>query len=155
MEKSLEELKNLSNEKFEIEYNKYHGVLIGARDLIRNTSRNGFRSKTDSSLVNVHCRDCSKKLFNAKHLKYREPSYICVSEEFTEKHIEIDFQSRKFKCSEKSCNKELGRLIEMRNSSPLYMIDIKGVKFYLPSNEVKPFSQWILVRDYIDIDNYS
>lgn len=155
MENAILELNSLDKKKFDEEYTKNRNKIIkenqNLQSILIDTSN---RNLIESSLVQVHCRDCSKLLFNAKHLRYREPSFYCVCKEFAMYQIELDEPNQKFYCSDKSCKKLLGRLVPMRKSSPLYMIDISGIKFQMPSKRIQIFKQWMDVYEKIEILKY-
>lgn len=103
-------------------------------------SRAPTRTGKDSnpSHFHVHCRECGVGLFPATDLRFREPSYYSINIEFIRRAIRVedtDLSSKVFHCARASCGNELGREVAMRRGQPLYMIDIKGVKF---ANKNKP-----------------
>lgn len=104
--------------------------------------------------VKVHCRDCSRELFKGSDLVYREPSYYCRNTRFINSHISIDMHSKKFHCSDGSCRKELGRLVEFRNKPSMYMIEIKGIKLLTPSGEFVGVSKWSKLLEYFPVVMY-
>lgn len=98
----------------------------------------GTGKDSNPSHFHVHCRECGVGLFPATDLRFREPSYYSINAEFIRRAIRVqdtDLPSKVFYCAHASCGYELGREVAMRRGSPLYMIDIKGVKF---ANKNKP-----------------
>lgn len=106
--------------------------------------------------ASIHCRSCSKKLFELKDLRFRDPNYICVSREFRNSLIREDHENMIFYCAQPTCNFKLGRHILMRGAQPLLMIDIKGIKFDFPGHGVsfKTYSQWKAPASELEIQNY-
>ena len=155
MQKALMEYNTMSREQFEVQFNKYSYKVENNLNLYINSSMLSARSaKTESNhlirpdYVKILCRDCSKMVCNGDHIKYREPNYICEPRVLLSKVNEVD---KKFYCLTKSCNKELGKLMEIRNASPFYILDIKGIKFEMPGLEVQVFGKWSKVTDYFAI----
>ena len=73
---------------------------------------------------------------------------------FIQNMIITDSEKGKFFCSTKSCGRELGRLVQIRRSNPLYMLEIKAIVFNLPNNKRVPFSKWSKVTELIKIENF-
>ena len=141
------------------EYKKHRSNLLRRVDqssMTPSTSNQTFQSVYHSAgSVQVHCRECSNFLFKGSDLRYRTPSYICTNKEFIQEKIGIDRETKKFSCSNKSCNRELGRLVELRNRPPLHMIDIKGIKLLVRgTNFISSIKKWSQVLQYFNIENY-
>ena len=155
MENALKEFSKMKKSDIEHELDKFNVVLLSnlTKELIsRSNSSYSMDVATSypfkSSQVMINCRSCNKFLFHGNDLRYREPAYYCVSNVFKN---EVKQEAKKLYCSNLSCNKSLGQLVEMRKSQPLLMIDIKGIKFSFQKNESLVFSQWSKVRDYFEI----
>ena len=107
---------------------------------------------TSTSDVNVHCRACGLYLFNASDLRYREPNYVCDSRNFSIERSSVNEEKKTIQCANDSCSQELGRLIEMRKYLPLYVVDIKGIKFEMPGKaDFVVFKQWSQAGQFMAI----
>ena len=118
------------------------------------TKEPSFKFKPHS--IKVHCKDCSKELFTGADIRCRSLSYYCISRHFIERHIRVNNEDKKFFCSDSSCNKDLGRLVEFRNAKSMFMIDIKGIK-WLTSNgkSFESIKKWSKVAEMFKIEQIS
>ncbi|CAF0722745.1 unnamed protein product [Brachionus calyciflorus] len=154
MEQALKIFNAIEKNQFLNEFNFKQAKLLSMIRSLSNNYNQIEKILMDSSRVDVHCRDCSQFLFNGSNLRYREPSYFSICKLFKDNMINVDISKQKFFCSVKSCGKELGRLVQIRNSSPLYMIDIKGITFKFPGNKMVPYSKWSGISSQISIQEF-
>jgi hypothetical protein len=153
MEEAIVEFSKLDKKVIKDSLNQFrNGTFRGSFDSeIGDHSNKKLGSRAD---VDVHCRKCDAFLFNTKDLKHRDPNYICISRQFIDEKITKSIYDKKYKCSNSSCNLELGELIIKRNAKPLHMVSIKAIKFVSP-NSVSLFKQWNEVRGLIEIERYN
>lgn len=153
MEKALKEYSQMSQRDFEKEFNKCMEKLETNPKLFINHS-NSSREITERSFgykpenVNVKCRNCSETIFNGGELKFRDPNYVC---DYKSLQGKVKVNAEKFYCLTTTCNKELGKLMNLKNSTPLFIVDIKGVKFEIPNLGVQVLSKWSKVNEYFSI----
>lgn len=146
MEKALKKLYQMDKNERDQYYKKMHEMKFKSIQTL-----SSLNVSTDycfeAEQVQIICRNCNKKLFTGADLVYREPSYYCTNLSFIENLIH--FKEKKFYCSDKSCNKELGQLVEFRKQDTMHMIDIKGIKFMYPrSSTAQVKSQWKKVNEF-------
>ncbi len=157
MQEALKEYSQRSRMYFEQEFNKKivklesnPSLLIGDSSNI-NTEFMPINPSFDlkhSERVKIKCRNCSETICKGSEIKYREPNYVCDHQTLNEK---VKINNEKFNCPKPSCNHELGRLMNLRNSAHLFIIDIKGVKFEIPGLGVEVIGKWSKVKDYFFI----
>lgn len=160
MRLALEKYNKIDSTLLSKECDKYHTMriqeTISRNSMSASSSMQSIRleSRYKPCSVKIHCKDCSRELFRGSDLKYREPSYYCQSTVFVQQRISIDRASNKFHCANRSCNKELGRLVALRNAPSLHMIEVKGIKLILPNGATVPaIKKWSRVREFFQIDN--
>jgi hypothetical protein len=100
-------------------------------------------NRMSSNGIFILCKDCSEVLCQASELRYREPSYICASENF-EKKIKVDYTAARFYCRNKSCERELGKTLIFAKGKKreAFIVDIKGVKFIFHGKTIESYSKW-------------
>ncbi len=154
MELALKSLHQMDRQAYNSYYQKFHDDLSQSITKQLSSSESKESKKNflyDPKQVKLQCRNCSRDLFRGSDLFYREPSYYCTNKNFIENLIIIN--GAKFNCADKSCNHEIGRLVEIRKSKPMHMIDIKGVKFKFPnSSSATVISKWSRVNQF-EINN--
>ena len=132
MKAALQEFHSLSESEFIKRYNEMRVKRISSLNSSASIDSISDKPQFSSTQVKVHCRNCNRELFEASDLRYREPAYFSCNNHFIKNLIAIDGDKQKFFCSDKSCNKELGRVVSMKRGNDLYMIDIDGIKFKTP-----------------------
>lgn len=165
MEKALNELHKLGEDVFKQEFDKCQiskSMTTKTTTVPKVSSDSSLSSisvdnkkKQNPKQYEVHCRECGVRLFNASEIRYREPSYYCMSKEFALNSIRLDEETKKFYCVKESCGKELGRQIMLRRGDPLHMIEIKGIKFAKKghtSTQFEVYSKWNKVTLEMQID---
>ena len=151
---ALDQLEKLDPAQYSKEYNKYYCLKIkkSVMSNLSSSSKPVQEPKYSPHSIKIHCRDCSRELFKASDLKYREPSYFCLNAQFIETKIKVDSSTKKFFCSDGSCNKELGRLVEFKSKQTLHMIEIRGIKFVDQFGNAKNVSKWNKAKELFQIN---
>jgi hypothetical protein len=165
MNEALHEFRTMDRNKFNLEYNKFYSQLEKQITLQKTTSAFTFSNynlnfsgnsltRPDSTSIKIHCRTCGVLFFKGSDLKHRDPNFVCICKNFIKNKCNI-IENDKLYCSNESCTREIGRLIQMRKSLPLYMIDIKGIKFFNPKKgDYEVFSKWQQAMKFMKIDDY-
>jgi hypothetical protein len=157
MELAIKEVGHLDEQAYNLEYEASVQKIVEkltANDGGGASSRESSHRRQLAGKFNVHCRQCGEFLFNAKDLKHRKPNYVAVSKDFIRNRIKI-VDNVKFSCSKKTCEHPMGRLMVLKNSTPLHIVDIKGVKFTgFDKDGFEVFKQWSSVHERIDILDY-
>ncbi|RNA16447.1 Interferon-induced helicase C domain-containing 1 [Brachionus plicatilis] len=156
MEQAINELNRMEKRIFIEKFNSKREFILKSVNTNYLTDL-PFQLKTNlicSSKIDVYCRDCSLFLFNGKNLRYREPCYYCICEDFILNLSVVDREKKMFYCKSKSCGRELGRTVELRKKSvPLFMVEIKAIKFKFPGNKMITFSKWSKLKEMVSIKN--
>jgi hypothetical protein len=157
MQEALKEYSQMSQMYFEQEFNKKIVKLESNPSLLIGNSSNinaefmfinpSF-NLNHSERVNIKCRNCSENICKGSEIKLRDTNYVCDHQTLIEK---VKVNKEKFNCPKATCNNELGRLMQLRNSMPLFMIDIKGIKFEIPGLGVQIISKWSKVKEHFFI----
>ena len=153
MNQAVIELKNGDTKLLDAEYEKYKLKKIKESSLesdLQSVKRT-IKGSHPARSVTIHCKDCSRKLFTGSDMVHREPSYFCTSEKFIRDCIKVNGKTRKFTCSDMSCCRELGRLVDFRNRLPMHMIEIKGIKLLMPDGSYVSVSKWSKVEEIFEI----
>ena len=158
MESALIAYGEMSQDQFEREFDKYVNKLEkDPKLLVNRLSLSAQERNVDKSFlykserVQILCRDCGAKICNGSEIKYRDPNYVCENRVLSER---VRTNDKKFFCSKKLCNKELGKLMDLKKSSSLCILDIKGVKFELPDSDVKVISKWSKANEFFYISTF-
>jgi len=154
MNQALKEMNSTDSDKLNEIYEAYHVQKVSECQQAR-SSKTSFsvirRPIYEAEDFTIHCRNCSNKLFSGSDLVHRDPSYYCTDKRFIKELIQVDSRTEKFFCFDKSCCNELGRLVKFRNRSPMFMIEIKSIKFLRPDGRFELISKWSKVLDYFSI----
>ena len=154
MDNALKEYSKMSQADFERQFNKYLEKLETNPKLFINRSsvndeytiERSFEYKAEC--VNVKCRNCSETIFNGGEIKFRDPNYVCENQTLLDR---VKVNDEKFYCSKTTCNNELGKLMKLKNSSSLFIVDIKRIKFEIPNIGLQVISKWSKVKEYFSI----
>lgn len=151
MNEALDKFAHMDQIEFEKIYQALHSHIEAAplRQLANHTV-----AKSNGAHGEVYCSNCGEYLMSTTEMRHREPSYLSLSEEFIQKRSLV--RDKVIHCLKSSCNNRLGQLIEIRNSKPLYMIDIKGVKFKKSGGGqiFEKFNKWSKAHALFSIKSY-
>lgn len=157
MKKTLLKCNSLEGNEFKKKFEAEKKKILSIRNrILLNLSIFKFTGNLFcSSKIDVLCRDCGTFLFNGDNLRFREPSYYCICQNFITNLCIIDTDTKKFSCSVESCNRVLGQIVPIRKILvPYFMIEIKAIKVRMPDNQIKLFSKWKQLTDLVMVKDF-
>jgi superfamily II DNA/RNA helicase len=151
MKAALREYSQMSSQAFELDFNSYMKKLDENKLSNKDEKKSSQACLYEAERVKILCRDCGRIVCNGSEIRNREAIYVCEQSVIDTR---VKVVEKKFYCS--VCKRELGKLLDFKNSKSLFIIDIKGVKFEMPDRSVgiQVISKWSKVDEYFSIKDF-